>query len=114
MPGQLLATDYMSMNVYGPNNERIGDVSNVLIDDNGKVVAILVGVGGFLGIGEKTVALPFESIKVSGPGNPLIVNHTKADLEKAPSFVSLRTSGSGSTSGSGAPTKGTNSGAPTK
>jgi hypothetical protein len=101
MPGQWLATDYMSLNVIGPNNERVGDVNNILIDENGRVVAVLVGLGGFLGIGEKTVALPFSAVKVSGPSNQVLINHTKAELESAPSFVTARTANSNSSSDAG-------------
>ena len=49
--------------MYGPNNERIGDINEVLVDRNGKVDAIVIGAGGFLGIGEKDVALPFSQVK---------------------------------------------------
>src|SRR5690606_38159083 len=57
-PGQSLASDYMRKSILGANTERIGDVTNLLMSEDGQVVAVLVGVGGFLGIGEKVVALP--------------------------------------------------------
>src|SRR5215213_11042961 len=53
----------VGLTAYGPNNERIGDINEVLVDRNGKVDAVVIGVGGFLGIGEKDVALPFNQIK---------------------------------------------------
>src|SRR4051812_39913810 len=53
----------VGLTVYGPNNERIGDINEVLVDRNGKVDAIVIGAGGFLGIGEKDVALPFSQVK---------------------------------------------------
>lgn len=44
------------------NNESIGDVNDVLMDRNGQSVAVVIGVGGFLGIGEKNVAVPFAQL----------------------------------------------------
>ncbi|MGZ9085754.1 MAG: PRC-barrel domain-containing protein [Rhodoplanes sp.] len=63
-PNHMLSSDLEDTTVYGANNETIGEISDVLIDRNGKVVAVIVGVGGFLGIGEKDVAVPFEAIEI--------------------------------------------------
>ena len=54
---QWLATKFKGTDVIGSNNEKIGDVNDILIDQNGRIVAYVVGVGGFLGIGQKDVAL---------------------------------------------------------
>ena len=106
----MLASDMMKMNIMGGNNERIGEVDDLLVDQNGKVVAALVGVGGFLGIGEKSVAIPFDSLQHSG--NQLTVQYSRQDLENAPSFVTAKSSTRGTgTSGSGGGTgMGTGSG----
>ena len=53
------------VNVYNNANEKIGDISDVLIDQSGRVEAIVIGVGGFLGLGERNVAVPFDQIKWS-------------------------------------------------
>jgi hypothetical protein len=45
------------------NNETIGDVNDVLIDRSGTAQAIVIGVGGFLGVGEKDVAVPFSALE---------------------------------------------------
>lgn len=83
-----LASNYMGKTVYGPNNERVGDVNDILIDRTGTATAIVVGVGGFLGMGEKNVAVPFTSIQMNPRDgrDELHMNVTKGDLEKAPSF----------------------------
>jgi hypothetical protein len=60
---QWRASKLVGLNVYGPNDEKIGDISEVLMDRNGNVHAVVIGVGGFLGIGRKDVALPFNSLK---------------------------------------------------
>jgi sporulation protein YlmC with PRC-barrel domain len=49
--------------VYGADNQKIGDIEEVLIDRDGKVHAVVVGVGGFLGIGEKNVAIPYAQLQ---------------------------------------------------
>jgi hypothetical protein len=52
------------LDIYNQNNEKIGDVSELILDTSGKVQAVVVGVGGFLGIGERDVAIPFEQIRI--------------------------------------------------
>jgi sporulation protein YlmC with PRC-barrel domain len=61
--GQWLASKLIGTTVVGANNESIGDVNDVLMEKDGKAVAVVVGVGGFLGIGEKDVAVPFQSLE---------------------------------------------------
>lgn len=51
------------VNVYNQNNERIGDISEVLLNREGQVEAVVIGVGGFLGIGERSVAVPYNAIQ---------------------------------------------------
>ena len=62
-PNQWRGSKLVGLAVYGPNNERIGDINEVLLNQNGKVDAVVIGVGGFLGIGEKDVAVPFSEVK---------------------------------------------------
>ena len=53
-------TDWYKQSVYDPNDKKIGEVKDVLVDKSGKVTSLIIGVGGFLGAGEKDVAVPFE------------------------------------------------------
>jgi sporulation protein YlmC with PRC-barrel domain len=53
----------VGLDVYGTDNEKIGDINEVLVDRQGNVDAVVIGVGGFLGIGEKNVAIPFKSLQ---------------------------------------------------
>ena len=59
---QMMASKLIGTTVVSANNESIGDVNDVILDRNGQVMAVVVGVGGFLGIGEKDVAVPFASL----------------------------------------------------
>jgi sporulation protein YlmC with PRC-barrel domain len=60
---QWRASKLIGVDVYGSDNEKIGDVNEVLVDRNGNAEIVVVGVGGFLGIGEKNVGIPFKSIE---------------------------------------------------
>src|SRR3712207_2526137 len=62
-PDQWRASKLVGVNIYGQNNEKIGDVNEVLIDRKGNADAVVIGVGGFLGMGEKDVAIPFSAIE---------------------------------------------------
>jgi sporulation protein YlmC with PRC-barrel domain len=60
--GKWRASKLMGVDIYGPNNEKVGDVTEVIVDRNGRIESVTVGVGGFLGIGTKDVAIPFDQI----------------------------------------------------
>jgi len=62
-PGEWRATKLTGLNVYNPDNQKIGDISELIIDRNGKVDAVVIGVGGFLGMGEHQAAVPFEKVQ---------------------------------------------------
>ena len=57
------ASKLVGVNVYGTDNQKIGDISDVLVDKDGNAKAVVIGVGGFLGIGTKDVAVPFKSLQ---------------------------------------------------
>jgi hypothetical protein len=51
------------MDVYNAQNEKIGDIKELMLDKTGKVNTVAIGVGGFLGMGERDVAVKFEQLK---------------------------------------------------
>jgi sporulation protein YlmC with PRC-barrel domain len=57
------ASKVVGLSVYNDNNESLGTINDVLMDKNGNTKAVVIGVGGFLGVGEHLVAIPFEKIK---------------------------------------------------
>lgn len=61
--GQWRASKLIGVNVYNNNNESLGEINEILVDQSGKVQAVVIGVGGFLGIGERNVAVPMDKIK---------------------------------------------------
>jgi sporulation protein YlmC with PRC-barrel domain len=62
MPGKWRASKLMGVDIYGPDQKKIGDVTEVVFDKSGAIETVTVGVGGFLGIGAKDVAIPFGQI----------------------------------------------------
>ncbi|MBB4041484.1 sporulation protein YlmC with PRC-barrel domain [Microvirga flocculans] len=60
---QMMASDLIGTRVISANNESIGDINDVILGRDGRVMAAVVGVGGFLGIGEKDVAVPFSALE---------------------------------------------------
>jgi len=60
---QWRASKLVGVDVYGADNQRIGDINEVLLNKDGMAEAVVIGVGGFLGIGEKNVAVPFKSLE---------------------------------------------------
>ena len=89
-PDQFLASKLKGTDVIGTNNEKIGDVNDMLFDKDGKILAYVVGVGGFLGIGTKDVALSPMSFQIV-PANDkesmkLKLSMTKDELKTAADF----------------------------
>ena len=87
--GDVSAKELLSENVVDAASESIGDINDVLIGHDGKVAAVIVGVGGFLGMGEKDVALPYDQLTFSKDGNNSLIvgtRATKESLEAAPEY----------------------------
>jgi hypothetical protein len=68
---QLLASRFKGTDVLGADNQKIGDVSDILFSQDGKIEAYIVGVGGFLGIGQKDIALAPSSFEVVRDNNEM-------------------------------------------
>ncbi len=84
----LTVTDWYKQNVYDPSNNKIGEIKDVLVAPSGQIDAVIVAVGGFLGAGEKDVAVNFNSIKKTNKDNKvyLTMDTTKDALKNAPGF----------------------------
>ena len=89
-PNEWLGSDLMGASVIGAEGESIGEIEDVLIKADGTVSAVVVGVGGFLGIGEKAVAVPFSGLNLAreDDGDLVVtVNATKDELNAAPTYT---------------------------
>ena len=74
--------------VMSPEGEAIGDVNDLIIDgDTGEMKAAIVGVGGFLGIGEKQIALPWTDLTINADAQEITATLTEEQAEAAPAYV---------------------------
>jgi sporulation protein YlmC with PRC-barrel domain len=82
-------TNYYKQTVYDPSNAKIGEVSDVLVGKEGKVEAFIISVGGFLGIGQKDVAVPFSAIHAAEKNGTwyLTMNASKDSLKQARGYT---------------------------
>jgi len=109
-PGQWLSSSLIGVDVLGPDNEKVGDIADILFDQNGNVVGYIVGIGGVLGMGTKNVALAPSSLQMvpssgmgrtttgsgapaGGEGMKLKTNMSKDQLKAANTFESRSSTG---------------------
>jgi sporulation protein YlmC with PRC-barrel domain len=63
MKGNWRTSKLVGLSVYNDNNESLGSINDLLTDKNGDIKAVVLGIGGFLGVGEHLVAVPFDKVK---------------------------------------------------
>lgn len=104
---QWLATRFKGTDVIGSNNEKIGDVNDILFDRNGRIMAYVIGVGGFLGIGAKEIALAPAAFQIQPATDreelKLKLAMTRDDLKNAPEFKPAAASRPAPTTGQAPP-----------
>jgi sporulation protein YlmC with PRC-barrel domain len=81
--GEWRASKLVGLNVYNQANEKIGDINEVILDKSGKVAKVILGVGGFLGMGEHDVAVPFDKLKwMNEPARSTTASNSIAPADK--------------------------------
>lgn len=88
--GEWLARVFIGQNVHNTTGEIVGNINDLVFDRQGRISTVVIGVGGFLGVGEKNVGIAFDALtyKVGDKGERVIVVAlSKDDLVKAPAFV---------------------------
>ena len=86
---QLTADDLMGTTVYGPNDQSVGDIGDIALNADGQVDAVIVDVGGFLGIGEKPVAVGMDNLNFMRDQSGtlyLYTQFTEDQLNNAPEY----------------------------
>src|SRR5712672_2315130 len=101
-PGQLRATQMDGSTVYDSQNQKVGDIKDIILDKDGKVAAVVLDVGAFLGIGGKYVAVSMNDLKITQDNNSnkprFTVDMTKDQLKAAQAFdLNARTTSTGTT-----------------
>ena len=92
---QWLGTNLITAKVVSASKERIGWVTNLILNDSGTVEAAVIKVGGFMGFGGKSVAVTYDSLNIVRNRKGDAIDHvtvaaTKDDLRRAAAFKSLR------------------------
>jgi sporulation protein YlmC with PRC-barrel domain len=85
---QWLASNVYNQSVYDHNEQKIGDLTDLIIEKDGHIKSAIIGVGGFLGVGQKDVEIPFTDLKMMTRNgkNWLALDRTKDQLQSAPTF----------------------------
>ena len=100
-PGQIRATQMDGATVYDTQNQKVGDVKDIILDKDGKVAAVVLDVGAFLGIGGKYVAIGMNDLKITQDNNNkprFAVDMTKDQLKAAQAYeLNPRSASTGTT-----------------
>jgi sporulation protein YlmC with PRC-barrel domain len=85
---QVRASTLIGQEVFGPDDQSIGEISDLVLQEEGDTRAAIIDVGGFLGVGEKEVAIPFDQLEVSADGEEtrVTVALSQEELEQLPAF----------------------------
>lgn len=87
------ASKLIHMNVYNDQNQKIGDIKELMLDKSGKIANVVIGVGGFLGMGEHDVAVTFDRLKwsdaASTTGSGQSANQSKNTKKNYPDHAVL-------------------------
>jgi sporulation protein YlmC with PRC-barrel domain len=100
--GEWRASKLVGVNVYNEANDKIGDINEVILDKSGKVANVILGVGGFLGMGEHYVAVDFDKLKwVNEPARSTAAATSTTPSNKPATNVdsNARTASDGTTTG---------------
>jgi sporulation protein YlmC with PRC-barrel domain len=106
-PNQMKASDLIGTRVISSNNESIGDINDVILDRNGQAMAAVVGVGGFLGIGEKNVAVPFNALEFATREQVSAMSNAGGNVTATGSTAAPGTAGGSTATGTSSTTAGT-------
>jgi hypothetical protein len=90
-PTEVLGTDFWHTPVLGKDKQQIGKIANLVFDHTGHIDLVVIGVGGFIGIGEKEVAVSFDVLKgdVVNGKHVFQIDATKDELKAAPAYKTL-------------------------
>jgi sporulation protein YlmC with PRC-barrel domain len=88
---ELRANTLIGMRVRNNESENLGKINDLLMDDKGGVKAAVLSVGGFLGLGDKLVAVPWSNVKLDADSRSAIVSMSKEELKAAAPFKTKET-----------------------
>ena len=98
MPGQWRATKLVGLNVYNDQNEKLGDINEILLDQGGQVNGVIIGVGGFLGMGEREIMVTMDKLRfVNEPYRATTTTTTPATTTTSTPATTTTTTGTATT-----------------
>ena len=83
---------FLGAYVQNASGERIGDINDLVFDRSGRISTVVLGVGGLLGMGEKSVGVPFSALSYTvgkDGARVIVVALSKDDLKLAPNFTAI-------------------------
>ncbi|MBL8698188.1 MAG: PRC-barrel domain-containing protein [Alphaproteobacteria bacterium] len=89
-PGPLSASDLMGLDILNGADETVGEIKDVVVTADGRISDVIVGVGGFLGVGERHVALPWEQLRIGRSANDAVVARTGATTEQLKALPAMK------------------------
>ena len=93
MNADVTAEELTGTPVYGPNDENVGEIGDLVIGEDGTVTDVIVDVGGFLGLGEKPVSIAYDSVQLlkqtDGDDMRAYVNMTEDQLKELPAYEAM-------------------------
>lgn len=92
-PGSLRASKLVGVKVIGMDHVRVGEIEDVLLTEDGRVRAVVIGVGGFLGIGQKSVAVPFHTLAWNTGAAAAGAPPSRTTPERAPGEAAAKSAG---------------------
>lgn len=108
-PADMRVSKLLGATVYNLKNEEVGEIKDLMLDNGKTLRGVIIGVGGFLGIGERNISVEPQSLVVAEHGDGTVrvtLNTNKEDLQKAPQVTDADLDRAGSTTGSGNPSSG--------
>lgn len=84
--GQMSADELIGRDVVNAKGEQVGDIEDIVMDPQGDAMYAVVSVGGFLGMGEKNVALPFDQLRMGADDAILMSEQSEDELKQMPAY----------------------------
>ena len=90
-PNQTLSSDVIGLPLLNEDGAGLGEISDLILNDQQQVIGAVVEVGGFLGLGSKSVGLPWQAFRIEERegASVAVVGMTEQQLAEAPEFKSL-------------------------
>lgn len=80
--GQWRASKVIGVNVYNQQNEKLGEINELIVDSSGRVAGAVIGVGGFLGMGEHDIMVPLDRLRFSNEAGKTTTGASSSDSKQ--------------------------------